>query len=264
MTLTGDEFKLAVLTLLHKLSVPQWRSVPLQVASIIQIHKITGALTNSIYQIVPPDIETDNIDQQGLLPLTAPKLLLRVYGVHVEQVIDRTHELVMLKRLSRQNIGPLLLGTFSNGRFEQWLDSHTLSRLELRDPNLSCSIARRMRELHDGVRLTVAERNSSPTVWISIDKWLPRAREIINHRRKKLTGRLSDMNLPTLGKLKESKSAMIPDDSWSEDIQLGQRWDMFELALGRYRLYMEETYPLEKLRYDMAFCHNDVFPCLFY
>ena len=215
------------------------------------------ALTNSIYQITLPD---DIEGYKGLLPRAAPKLLLRVYGAHAEHLIDRTHVLVMLKRLSKHNIGPLLLGTFTNGRFEQWLDSHTLSRRELRDPNLSCSIARRMRELHDGVKLTYTERHSPPAVWTNLDKWLPRAREIIAHRRRKLTGRLSDMNLPTLANLKETKKSNVAEDPWSNDLILGTKWSMFELALGGYRLYMEERYPPEKLKHDLAFCHNDV-PC---
>ena len=208
--------------------------------------------------MLPDDIE-ESAGYKGLFPRAAPKLLLRVYGAHVEHLIDRSHELVMLKRLSKHNIGPLLLGTFTNGRFEQWLDSHTLSRLELRDPNLSCSIARRMRELHDGVKLTYTERHSPPTVWTSLDKWLPRAREIIAHRRRKLTGRLSYNNLPALTKLgEEEKKSYITADSWSNDLILGQKWTMFELAVGRYRLYMEERYPPEKLKHDLAFCHNDV------
>lgn len=255
-SLSGDKFKTAALSLLHKLAVPQWRSIPLELASIIQVKKIYGALTNTIYQLVPPNSD-EFTDQKGMLPRAAPKLLLRIYGAHVEHLIDRTHELAMLKRLSKHNIGPLLLGTFANGRFEQWLDSHTLSRLELRDPNLSCSIARRMRELHDGVRLTFTERNAPPTVWTSLDKWLPRAREIIARRRKKSIGRLSDKNLPTLAKLSELK---LTDDSLSDELILGQKWAMFELALGRYKLYMEEMYPPEKLRFDLAFCHNDVHP----
>jgi Choline/ethanolamine kinase len=195
---------------------------------------------------------------KGLLPRAAPKLLLRVYGAHVENLIDRTHELAMLKRLSKHNIGPLLLGTFTNGRFEQWLDSHTLKRLELRDPNLSCSIARRMRELHDGVKLTYTERHSLPSVWTSLDKWLPHAREIIGQRRRKLTGRLSDKNLPTLTSLENTKHSQMSGDSWANDLLLGRKWAMFELALGRYRLYMEDQYPPEKLKHDLAFCHNDV------
>lgn len=251
-TLTGDTFKTAILSLLHKLAVPQWRSIPIELAHLITVHKVYGALTNSIFQIIAPD---QSVDHKGLIPRAAPKLLLRLYGAHVEHLIDRTHELAMLKRLSRHNIGPLLLGTFTNGRFEQWLDSHTLQREELRDPNLSCSIARRMRELHDGVRLTVMERNSPPTVWTSLDKWLPRAREIIARRRRKLTGRLSETNLPTL---KNFKDVRDPGDSWSNELILGKKWAMFELAVGRYRLHMEELYTPEKLRNDLAFCHNDV------
>ena len=257
ISLHGDEFKLAVLSLLHKLAVPQWRSIPIQIAPIIEIKQVYGALTNTIYQIIPPNPE--NSTHKGLLPRGAPKLLLRIYGAHVEHLIDRTHELATLKRLSRHNIGAVLLGTFQNGRFEQWLDSHTLTRKEMRDPNLSCSIARRMRELHDGVKLSFSERNSSPSVWTTLDKWLPRAREIVARRKRKLTGRLSHTNLPTLKSLAEAKQKGNIPESWSEDLILGRKWEMFELALGRYKLHMEELYPHSKLRKDLAFCHNDVF-----
>lgn len=253
-TLTGDALKREVLFLLQKLAVAQWRSVPIELAGLIIVRKIFGALTNSIYQIALPDDLNQSQDHNGLLPLAAPKLLMRIYGTNVEHLIDRTHELVMLQRLSMHNIGPRLLGTFTNGRFEQWLDSHTLSRLDLRDPNLSCSIARRMRELHDGVRLTYTERRSPPTVWTSIDKWLPHAREIIARRRRKETGRLSDKNLPMLAASDQLKNR----GSYSDDLILGRKWAVFEIALGRYRLYMDEQYPPEKLKHDLAFCHNDV------
>jgi choline kinase len=160
----------------------------------------------------------------------------------------------MLKRLSKHRIGPTLLGTFTNGRFEQWLDSHTISRLEMRDPNLSCSIARRMRELHDGVKLSYSERRSPPSVWQSLDKWLPRARDIVAQRQKKPTGRLSHNNLESLSKEHPSKNGC----GKSTDLILGQKWAMFELALGRYRIYMEEQYPPQKLKHSLAYCHNDV------
>src|SRR5579862_7461432 len=132
ISLTADQFKVVILSLLHNLAVPQWRSIPTQVADFIQVLQVYGALTNTIFQLIPPDPERYT-HHKGLLPRGAAKLLLRIYGAHVEHLIDRTHELATLKRLSRHNIGPLLLGTFQNGRFEQWLDSHTLSRLELRD-----------------------------------------------------------------------------------------------------------------------------------
>jgi hypothetical protein len=52
----------------------------------------------------------------------------------------------------------------------------------------------------------------------------------------------------------------LNDEPLSDDLILGQKWAMFELALGRCKLYMEDMYPPEKLRHDLAFCHNDVYP----
>jgi choline kinase len=257
-SLSGDSFKKAIVLLLYELGVPQWRSVPIEVASLISVRRISGALTNSIYQVaLPSDVERFR-GYEDLFPRAAPKLLLRVYGAHVEHLIDRNHELIMLKRLSSHHIGPLLLGTFANGRFEQWLDSHTLSQSEFRDPSLSCCIARCMRELHDSVKLTSVERHSLPSVWTSLDKWFSRARDIIIHRRRKLTGRLSDQSLPALSKSRTSGRAYVMVDSWSNDLILGQRWTAFEVAVAQYRLHMEELYPPEKLKRELAFCHNDV------
>jgi choline kinase len=255
-TLQGTDFNRAILSLLRKLGVAKWRSIPEDLAHLVHVRRVFGALTNSIYQITLPERATENAGVvKGLIPRTAPKLLLRIYGAHVEALIDRTHELAMLKRLSRHYIGPLLLGTFTNGRFEQWLDSHTLERNEMRDPNLSCSIARRMRELHDAVKLSHSEKRSAPGVWTSLDKWLPRAREIIAQRRKKVTGRLSDKNLPALVNRKG-----FENKCWGGNLILAQKWQMFELTLGRYRLFMEEQYPPAVLKHTLAFCHNDVTP----
>lgn len=253
-SLTGDAFKMNVIILLQKLGDTQWRSVPIEFASRIVVRKIYGALTNAIYQITLPDDIDQCDDHNGLLPQAAPKLLMRIYGAHVEHLIDRTHELVMLKRLSKHNIGPRLLGTFTNGRFEQWLDSHTLSHLDMRDPLLSSSIAQQMRELHDDVLLTYTERSSPPTVWTSIDKWLPRAREVIARRRRKEIGRLSDKNFPPFTNFKEPKT----DDLYKDDLMLGREWTMFEIALGQYRLYMEKHYHPEIVKDGLALCHNDV------
>src|SRR5271170_1664309 len=50
-TLTGTDFTRAILVLLHKLNVPQWRSIPEDLAHVINVRRIFGALTNSIYQI---------------------------------------------------------------------------------------------------------------------------------------------------------------------------------------------------------------------
>src|SRR5271169_2309016 len=67
-TLSGDAFKKAILSLLHKLAVAQWRSVPTEVAHIINVRRVFGALTNSIYQVTLPDDIEECYGYKGLLP----------------------------------------------------------------------------------------------------------------------------------------------------------------------------------------------------
>ncbi|BGP19049.1 hypothetical protein JCM10213_009241 [Rhodosporidiobolus nylandii] len=81
--------------------------------------------------------------------LSAPTLLLRVYGPQSGSLISRRTELHILHTLSSQyGIGAHVLGTFANGRVEEYFHSRALSKEEMRDPRVSRWIGRRMRELH--------------------------------------------------------------------------------------------------------------------
>jgi choline kinase len=88
--------------------------------------------------------------------------LLRIYGPQVEHLIDREYELQTLRRLRRKNIGPSVLGTFNNGRFEEFLHAQPLTPWDLHIPETSTQIAKRMRELHDGIELLEDERKGGP------------------------------------------------------------------------------------------------------
>ena len=75
-------------------------------------------------------------------------MLLRVYGKNLDSIIDRERELSVLVKLSQRNIGPKLLGIFSNGRFEQFLDGFSpLDKDNLRDEIISQMLGRRMRKI---------------------------------------------------------------------------------------------------------------------
>lgn len=81
--------------------------------------------------------------------LSAPTVLLRVYGPSSGSLISRRNELHILHTLSSQyGIGPHVLGTFANGRVEEYFHSRALNKDEMRDARLSRWISRRMRELH--------------------------------------------------------------------------------------------------------------------
>ncbi|KAG1427688.1 hypothetical protein G6F58_000922 [Rhizopus delemar] len=120
-----------------------------------KLDRVSGAMTNAVYFVT----------------IGSKRMLLRVYGIGCEQILDRDKELDWLSRLSRLNIGPSLLGTFDNGRFEEYLESTTLTWHDLRDPFISAQIASRLNQLHSIVDAFPPAENESLEVWQNIDKW---------------------------------------------------------------------------------------------
>ena len=177
------------------------------------------------------------------------KLLLRIYGAQVEQLIDRESELGILRRLARKRIGPRLLGTFSNGRFEQFFQASTLTAQDLRTPETSKQIAKRMRELHDGVELLDEERDAGPFVWQNWDKWVIRCEEIMQW--------LDDQILN-----KDSRRRGSLSEAWrSRGLVCGVEWSTFRKVVEEYRVWLEEKYgSYEAVKNELVFAHNDVSP----
>lgn len=194
-----DYFKQDVLKLIHDLKLPKWRAVDPSMSKDIVISRISGALTNAVYSVEPPPYLKELIKAAhtanvigGVDQVTGiyhnpfkktyhykvpSKVLLRVYGPQASALIDRDAELAVLGRLSLRKIGPKLLGTFTNGRLEQFLHARPLTKEELRDPEVSVQIAKRMRELHDGIPLTEEERNRGPSAWQNVSSWEKPMRE---------------------------------------------------------------------------------------
>lgn len=158
------------------------------------------------------------------------KLLLRIYGAQVSHLIDRERELSILRRLARKKIGPRLFGTFQNGRFEEFFHAETLTKDDIRNPATSKQIAKRMRELHEGIDLEEAEIRAGPVVWLNWEKWVGRAREI----------------------MKEVEAR----DSAGEVLVA---WRVFEEAVGKYRKWLINRYGgEEEVKRELVFAHNDV------
>ena len=163
-TLPLDFFKQDILALTKKLYIKKWWK-KLLAPEEMTITRLSGALTNSIYKIEYPGL---------------PSLLLRVYGKNVDSLIDREAELNVLLKLSSKNIGPKLLGTFTNGRFEQFLEGFLpLNRHSIRDEVISQMLARRMKDLHYKIELDEKDINYDdvsmsiiPVCWKLIKKWL--------------------------------------------------------------------------------------------
>jgi choline kinase len=88
---------------------------------------------------------------------------------------------------SQYHIGPLVYGTFENGRIEEYFESTTLTPNDIREPLISRWIGARMAELHS-VDIDVVEGNSTQTregkgwetgVEKNVRLWLGPARQVL-------------------------------------------------------------------------------------
>ena len=164
----------------------------------------------------------------------------------MEHLINRESELQILRRLRRKKIGPCLLGTFTNGRFEQFYYARTLTAADLRIPQTSKQIAKRMRELHDGVELLEEERDAGPFVWQNWDKWVERCEEVICW----LDGQiLSGKQGPVMSR----------SEKWKQrGLVCGVEWMVFRRTVEKYRRWLDEQYGgAQGIRQRLVFAHND-------
>lgn len=240
-----DTFKSEILRLAHTLRLKGWRRVPLENGHEIEVTRLSGALTNAVYVVSPPK----NMPQpeDGKKPKKPPaKLLLRIYGPQVEHLIDREAELGILRRLARKKIGPRLLGTFRNGRFEEYFASTTLTPDDLRIPETSKQIAKRMRELHDGIELLESEVNDGPFVLRNWDKWVERCEHVI----KFLDHQIAEETV---------RGVRADSDEWKKrGYVCGVEWSVFRKQVDECRKWLYEQYGgYEKLKQNLVFAHND-------
>ncbi|KAI0130130.1 kinase-like domain-containing protein [Xylariales sp. AK1849] len=236
-------FKNDVIRIAHTLRIKGWRRIPLNSGANIDVERLSGALTNAVYVVSPPK-DVDGISEPGKKP--PAKLLLRVYGAQVENIIDRENELSVLRRLARKKIGPRLLGTFENGRFEQFFNAITLTPDHLREPDTSKKLAKRMRELHDGIELLDEEKDAGPGVFKNWDHWLENTAKVITFLDKKiLSGDLG----PVRG----------PADAWkTRGLICGVEWTKFKETVDKYRHKVDVYYGgPSRLREQLVFAHND-------
>lgn len=165
----------------------------------------------------------------------------------MEHLIDREAELQILRRLARKRIGPRLLGTFTNGRFEEFYHAITLTFKDLRISDTSRQIAKRMRELHEGVDLLREERESGPFVWRNWDKWVDRCEQVVTWLDQQI---LENKNACTSSSL----------EAWRQrGLVCGVEWPVFRKMIERYRIWLEEQYGgIQKINERLVFSHNDV------
>ena len=114
-------------------------------------------------------------------------------------------------------------------------------------PETSRHIAKRMRELHDGIELLEGERDEGAFVWRNWDKWKDRCEEVISY--------LDEQILK--GRQGPSKSR---SDEWKKrGLVCGVEFTVFRQVVRKYRdwLYGQYGGPAG-IRQKLVFAHNDV------
>ena len=202
-----------------------------------------------MYVVKPPkkmpdeDAESTGTKTPKRRPL---QLLLRIYGPQVEHLINRNDELAILRRLARKHIGPRMLGTFSNGRFEEYLHARTLEAQDLRIPETSKQIAKRMRELHDGIELLDEEVDAGPKILLNWDDWVDRCEKVICWLDEQV-------------RRAESDSEPKPKATYTRlGLVCGLEWPLFRQTYDKYRSrLLKESGGESGIRKKMVFAHND-------
>lgn len=139
-----------------------------------------------------------------------------------------------------------MLGTFANGRFEEFFNARPLTPEDLRNSDTSRQIAKRMRELHDGVEVLDSEREAGPFVWRNWDKWVQRVEQVVTW--------LDDQ-------IREMPTGTKPtgDEAWKRRSYIcGVEWKQFRTVLEKYRAWLDEQYGgLAQVCDQLVFAHND-------
>ena len=111
------------------------------------LDRVSGAMTNAVFFV-------SYVPKNAICALP-PKVLLRVYGLGSEALLSRRTELLILHTLSSlYEIGPHIMGTFANGRVEEYYDCdpvgpHGIRDLGEKSDGIAYWISARMRELHE-------------------------------------------------------------------------------------------------------------------
>ncbi|KAJ1858574.1 hypothetical protein LPJ73_001886 [Coemansia sp. RSA 2703] len=177
----------------------------------VSIRRLSGAMTNCVFMVAinpAPSVPSSSHHMSHVHKWTSSlrgkagksaishqlptKYLLRVYGTGVDEFLSREKELYWLSQLTSLGFGPRMYGIFGNGRLEEFLESTTLTKDDIRDPSTSKHIARRMCELHslvsyyrpyagnehqrrradDDTMFAHVDTSGHPELWTNIDSWM--------------------------------------------------------------------------------------------
>eukprot|EP01060_Flectonema_neradi_P036034 TRINITY_DN681_c1_g3_i1.p1 TRINITY_DN681_c1_g3~~TRINITY_DN681_c1_g3_i1.p1 ORF type:complete len:362 (+),score=50.93 TRINITY_DN681_c1_g3_i1:69-1154(+) len=158
----------------------------------VEVTVISGGITNLLFKLVTKK----------------HSVLVRVYGVNTEVMIDRKEENRIFAHLSKIGFAPTYYGQFENGRVEGWLEARPLDFSEMGNPSIQVLVASKLREMH-ALRL---EPISEPLLFSKIRQWLTMAGEVSFDDPEKQKY-LKNLNLPRIATELLASEKVLTEDS---------------------------------------------------
>ncbi|CAK7275001.1 hypothetical protein SEPCBS119000_006460 [Sporothrix epigloea] len=210
--------------------LPHWQSKD----SNVELVRFTDGITNTLLKAVNKraGLSPDETDRDAIL--------LRAYGPGTDLIIDRQREAQNHELLMRHGLAPTLLARFENGMLYRFISGRVTRPEDLRRPEVSAAIARKLAQWHatvpcictvtptagalhhddsdrkvdvtqevngntrqSGSTLTVVHEKPEPNIWSVMQKWI--------------------LALPSDTSTQQNQAAILQDELNSLVAQLSQR-----------------------------------------
>uniref|UniRef100_A0A2L2Y177 Choline kinase alpha n=1 Tax=Parasteatoda tepidariorum TaxID=114398 RepID=A0A2L2Y177_PARTP len=115
-----------------------WKSIS---SSDMVFRSISGGMSNFLYYCSLPETHTPLVGEPQ-------QVLMRMYGQIHEGIEAKVTESVIFMMLSERKLGPKLYGIFPGGRLEEYIPARAMTCDELKSPEMSATIARKLAKVH--------------------------------------------------------------------------------------------------------------------
>lgn len=158
---------------------PEWQSDD----SVVEFVRFTDGITNTLLKAVNKKVglTSEEVDREAIL--------LRAYGNGTDVLIDRQREAQNHELLMHYGLAPQLLARFENGMLYRFIRGTVTRPEDMRHPEISLAIGRRLAQWHAVVPCTpTTHANSgpgeaqeggvavpgkpSPNIWTVMHKWI--------------------------------------------------------------------------------------------
>ncbi|KAM0969431.1 hypothetical protein ACFX13_017951 [Malus domestica] len=128
--------------------------------SRFSVETVSGGITNQLLKVTVKEENGNTVS-----------VTVRLYGPNTDYVINRERELQAIKYLSVAGFGANLLGVFSNGMVQSFINARTLVPSDMRNPKLAADIAKELRRFHQ----VEIPGSKEPQLWIDMFKFFEKA-----------------------------------------------------------------------------------------